>query len=90
MKSTIHVVTPFEFNLAGVELEGRVYDDFNHSVPPLYEYKYTINLKTLNHAVASVNVMFGGAIKRAYIEPIAKRINNHTIACVGGWAQAVL
>lgn len=90
MKATIYIVTPFESNLAGVELESRVYDDFDRSVPPLYEYKYTANLKTLNHAVSSANVMFGGAIKRAYIEPTAKRAKPHTIFCDGGWAQTVL
>lgn len=90
MKATIHIVTPIEFNYAGIELEGRVYYDFNHSVPPMYKYKYTVNLKTLNHAVSSVNVMFGGAIKYAYIEPLAKRIKEHSIFCEGGWAQAVL
>ncbi len=90
MKAIIHIVTPIEFNYAGVDLEGRVYDDFNHSVPPLYEYKYKANLKTLNHAVSSVNVMFGGAIKRAYIEPESKRIKKHTIFCDGGRAQVVL
>ena len=90
MKAIIHITTPFEANIAGVELEGRVYDDFNHSVPPLYEYKYTANLKTLNHAVSSVNVMFGGAVKRAYIEPVAKRVKSHTIFCDSGWAQVVL
>lgn len=90
MKASIYVVTPFEFNLACVELESRVYDDFDHSKPPMYEYKYNVNLKTLNHAIGSVNSMFGGAIKRAYIVPIAKRLKHHTIFCDGGWAQVVL
>lgn len=90
MKVTIHIVTPFEFKLAGVELESRVYDDFNHEVPPLYEYKYDANLKTLNHAISSINPMFGGAIKRAYIEPKAKNAKEHPVFCDSGWAQAVL
>ena len=90
MKAIIHVVTPIEFNLAGVELDSLVYDDYNHDGKPLNDYKYEVNLKTLNHAVSSVNVMFGGAIKRAYIEPLAKRSKCHTIYCDGGWAQVVL
>lgn len=90
MKASIHVVTPFEFNLACVELECRVYDDFDHSNPPMYEYRYNVNLKTLNHAIGSVNSMFGGAVKRAYIEPLSKRSKHHSIFCECGWAQVVL
>lgn len=57
---------------------------------PMYCYKATVKLDTINHAIGFINSTFGGCVKKAYIDKSGKTIKRHDICCENGYAQVVL
>lgn len=90
IKRTVYVICTKEFNWFGAELTSIISQSMFLDMPPLYEYKVDLKLDTINHAVKSINVMFGGFVKRAYIEKKGKNVKYHNIFCENGYAQVVL
>lgn len=87
---TIYVFCTKEFNWACIELDSIVEQSMFLDLPPLYCYKATVKLDTINHAIGFINSTFGGYVKKAYIDNTSKNIKYHSIFCDNGYAQVVL
>ena len=87
---TIYVTCTKEFDWACIELDSIVSQSMFLDMPPLYCYKATVKLETINHVIGFINSTFGGFVKKAYIDKTGKTIKHHDVYCENGYAKAVL